>query len=482
MRRFRAAEGLRQRGKALGLCLATLVCGFCWTGSACAEGKLELRESLSDGRVFRLTGTMLAKGKVFTRATDGTAAPRPLGVEYAFDYQERRLTGIGREAQAFRTARLYQQAKAQISVGEQLTSAQLREGVRFVIASGEREGVQLFSPQAPFTFSELELLRIPGDSLAALALLPLDPVEVGEVWKPADWVLQLLVGMEAVEKTSLSCKLEGVEGNTARISLAGEIVGADRGAAAGLKVSGTLQYDLGGKFISQLQLSVEDKHSIGIVSPGLDVVAKTEFSRVLVEQPTRLTDAEIKPIPLEPQAGQLMLVFEVPDWGVRFYYDRQWHLFQHLREVAIFRLLEKGQPVTQLNLHRLPALASGVEVTARQFEADVQKAMGKYFQKVLQTEKIPTSDNKTVYRVTVLGQVERPGVATSDKGEKQATIESVPYQWIHYLALAPDGRRITLVFILEPKSGEALHNKDLSMVSGLQFFEPKKPQLQPVGE
>lgn len=463
--------------------LLLIVCLASSAGQAFAAGKVDLKEDATDARVFQVTGSLQARGKVYTRAVNGTAEARNLVVDFPFSYLERRLTGIGREAQSLRTIRYYEKAKAQITVGEQITSAQLRDGLRLVVASGQREGISLYSPTGPFTFSELELLRIPGDSAGLSALLPLETVEAGDTWKPSDWVLQMLVGVEAVEKSQLVCKLESIEAGTAKINFAGEVTGADRGAAAGLKVTGTLLYDTTAKFIREFRMDVADKHSIGIVSPGLDVNAHVVIERKVSDRPARFSDQEIKQLPLEPQAIQQLLVFEVPEWGVRFFYDRQWHLFQHLRSLAVFRLLEKGQPVTQLNLHKLSNVPAGIETSLEQFEKDVQQAMGKTFRKVLQSEKVPTADNKVIYRVEVFGQVERPVAEKSEKGDKEgkATIEQVPYQWIHYLVSAPDGRRINFVFILEPKAAALLQGRDLSLVASLQFVEPRQPQLTPVG-
>lgn len=459
------------------------LCGACVISSSVwAAGKIEIKEDATDPRTFQVTGGLDAKGKVYTRASDGKAAPRDLNVDYKFGYLERRLTGIGREAQSLRTIRYYENAKAQIAIGEQVTYAQLREGVRLVVAGGQREGVQLYCPNGPFLYSELELLRIPGDSVTLTALLPLESVEVGDTWKPSEWVLQLLVGVEAMEKSSISCKFDSLEGTTAKISFSGEITGADQGAAVGLKVNGTLQYDTAERFIRQFQMDVEDKRSIGVVSSGLEVKARVTCDRaVSPRQAPGLSDAEIKMIPLEPKPAQLYLVFEAPEWGARFHYERQWHLFQQVQDLAVFRLMEKGQPLTQLNLHRLRHTAAGVEITLDQFKSDVQKVMKDLYRETLQADSVPTQDGKSVFRVVVLGEVKRPNNQTNDKGEKTPVIEAVPYQWIHYLVTAPDGRRLTFVFILEPKTVEALQGRDLSIVAGVEFFQPKRVQVRPVG-
>src|SRR5262249_40398361 len=142
-------------------------------------------------------------------------------VDANWAYWERRLPGEGRDALAFRAVRKYEKAGAKIQVAEQTSHPLMRDSVKLIVAEGQREGLRFFSPASPLTSNELELLDTEADSLAALALLPNERVEVDEEWKPEAWVLQFLAGIEAVEKSSLTCRLESVNDDVAYVSFQG---------------------------------------------------------------------------------------------------------------------------------------------------------------------------------------------------------------------------------------------------------------------
>lgn len=425
---------------------------------AVAQERVELREDVTDARVFSVKSTFHAEGQMQTSGGGGKALALKLKVDAKLAYPERRLPGAGRDAQALRTLRHYDQVQASILVGDQSTSQRLRDEVRLMVAHGQREGVQLFSPSGPLTYGELELLRMPGDSLCLPALLPPDAVEAGDTWKPSDWVLQLLTGLEAVEKSALVCKLESLTNGTARVSLQGEISGATLGAAANIKVEGYYLYDTRAKHVTHLELTQTEKRSVGSVSPGLDLVAKVVLDRTVAVEPNRLAGADFSKLPLEPNDANQLLVFEGADWNIRFYHDRRWHLFHQTSRVAVLRFMEKGNLIAQCNINPLAPMEPGQHVAEDQFQAEVQQALGKNFQKIVQAEKVDTRDGRWIFRVTAVGQ--------SQLG---------PTEWIYYAVAAPDGRQLALVFIIEPQLVPALQNHDLSIVGGLEFLPPKKP-------
>src|SRR4029077_10232980 len=129
----------------------------------------------------------------------------------------------------------------------------------------QAEGIDLFSPSGPLKYGEVDLLRIPCDSLAALALLPVSAVELGETWKAADWSLPLLTGVESVEKGSVTCKLESANANEARIRVSGEVSGATTGAAATVRLDGRVIYDREQSLISRMELTQSEKPAVGAV-------------------------------------------------------------------------------------------------------------------------------------------------------------------------------------------------------------------------
>jgi hypothetical protein len=427
-----------------------------------AAERVALREDVADGRIRNVTVEMNVDGKLFPEP--GPDKSLKLAVEGRFDYAERRLPGTEREAASLRGIRYYKMAKAGIQAGEQTSNSALRKGQRLIVAHGQLDGIELFSPSGPLTYGELELLQVPGDSLALLGLLPDSTVEVEETWKPGDWVLPLLTGVEAIEKGDLKCKLESTAGGEAVISFRGEVTGATVGAAAFVGVEGRLVYDLGEKIISRMELTQTEKRSVGAVSPGLDVVARITLDRRVTERPVHLTDRDLANLPLEPNDVNRLLMFDAPAWNVRFYHDRRWHLFQQNSELALLRLLDKGGLIAQCNIKKLADAEPGKHVSQEQFQADIQQTLGSHFQEFVQTEKLKVRDGLFVLRVLAVGTIER---------RKEKEVELAPVQWIYYLVASADGRQLSFVFSVDPANVKELDNRDLSIVAGLEFLTPR---------
>jgi hypothetical protein len=442
--------------------LVACVAVLCAAPGIAAE-RVELREEVADARVRNVAVELNVEGKLFPEPGPDKAIK--LAVEARFKYAERRLAGTAREAASLRAVRHYNLAKAVIEAGEQTSNSALRKSQRLIVAHGQLDGIELFSPSGPLTYGELELLRIPGDSLALVGLLPDAAVEVEETWKAPDWVLPLLTGIEAVEKGELKCRLESATAEEAQITVSGDVTGAVAGAAAVLRVEGRLVYDRGQKLISRVELTQTEKRAIGAVSPGLDVVAKVTLTRQIADRPSHLTDRDLADLPLEPNDANRLLMFDAPAWNVRFYYDRVWHLFHQTSEVALLRLLDKGGLIAQCNIKRLVDAEPGKHVSLEQFQADIQETLGKHFQEIVRTERLKLKDAQYVARVIVAGTVER-------KNAKQE-LELAPVQWIYYLVASRDGRQLSFVFSVDPAQAKDLDNRDLAIVTGLEFLTPR---------
>src|SRR5690348_17331900 len=154
-----------------------------------AGNRAVLREDVADLRPRAVDVELAVSGKLYPEPDPEKAIK--LAVEARFDYTERRLAGEGPEAAALRSIRYYGQARASIQAGEQISNAEVRKPLRLVVARGQADGIELFSPSGPLTYAELELLHVPGDSLAILGLLPESSVEPEESWKARSWLLPL---------------------------------------------------------------------------------------------------------------------------------------------------------------------------------------------------------------------------------------------------------------------------------------------------
>jgi hypothetical protein len=438
-----------------------------------AAESVELREESSDVRIRSVEVELSVSGKVFP--APGPDKALKLAVEARFEYFERRLPRAGREAESLRTVRYYEQAGASIQAGEQISNTSLRNSQRLVMAHGQLDGIELFSPSGPFTYNELELLHVPGDSLAVLGLLPDTTVELEESWKAPAWVVPLVTGLEAVEKGELTCKLESLQPNVARIGFEGEIVGAAVGAATEIHVGGHLLYDRDQKLVSRVEVTQTEKRAIGAVSPGLDVVAKVNITRRVAERPARLADKDLSGLPLEPNAANRLLMLEAPAWNLRMFHDRRWHLFHQSSEVALLRLLDQGGFIAQCNIKKLPDAEPGQHVSEEQFQTDIRQTLGKRFQEIVQSEKLKLKDGLYVFRVVAVGSVDRLNADNEP--------ESSPLQWIYYLVANADGRQVSFVFSLDPRQAKELENRDLSMVAGIEFLSPRpRPRPAPAAK
>lgn len=441
--------------------LGSLLLAITFASGAAAAERIPLQEAATDQRVFNVTGHLDVAGQLQTAAGGGKAVGLKLNVDAKCSYSERRLPGSGRDAQALRSVRFYDQMRAEIQAGEQVSFSRMRDTVRLIVAHGQREGIQLFSPAGPLTYAELELLKLPADSLSVLALLTDEAVEPGDTWKPADWVLQFLTGLEAVEKSSLACKFDSLSGDVARVSFHGEIAGATLGASAVLKVDGHYLFDIDRKFLTHAELTHTVKQSVGTVSPGLDALAKVVIDRAVSANPPPIT--EKAQIPLEPNPATLLLLFDAPDWHVRFYYPRTWHQFHQASRFAVLRLLDRGNLIAQCDVHPTTTAEPGKHVSEEQFQMDIQRSLGKSFQKIIQAERLKMRDDRFVYRVTVVGEALQ-----------------VPTQWIYYLVANPDGRQLVFFFTVEAKLAETFQNRDLPIVGSLEFLPVTKKSPEPV--
>ena len=416
-----------------------------------------LEEPVTDRRPFNVSIRMTVAGEVEFALGDGKSAKQPLEVEATVGYRERRLSGTGRDAQALRSLREYDKPQARIKIGERLNFNRLRSDRRTVVAQGRREGVLLYSPAGPMNALELELLEHPGDSLAALGLLPPRAVSAGEKWAPESWVIACLTRTEAVVRSELTCRLESVTDGSARVAFAGEIEGAILGAATEIEVDGTYHYDLQKKCLTRLELTQTERRSVGTVSPGISVTARIALDRAPTPVLGRLTDALADSIPLEPDDGLLSLHLDLPG-EMRITCDRTWKLFHQTEQVTVLRMLERGSLVCQCNISRIPAVAPGRHTPVDRFEGDIRIALGDKLREFEQAGEIPAEGGRFLYRAMAVGE---------SNGE--------PMHWIYYLCAAPDGRQVSFVFTLESDLLEQLAERDVELVRSLQFLAPPRP-------
>lgn len=435
---------------------------------AADDSKIKLEESYTKDQFFEAQARVVTSGKVITTKTKDEEKSLPIQASASFRFIDRLLPPAGRDAYAFRAVRYFTLAQLETTVENHTTTSKLEDNSRFIVSSGRREGVLNYSPQSRLNSDALDLLDLPGDPLAILALLPVEAKEVGAEWSPADWAIQMLVGIDAADESKMTCKLNAANKLSAKITLKGNVKGNHLGAPATVDVTGTIIFDRRTQHVSRAQVVYHIQSDVGTIDPGSDLTVTSDFARTLLEEQDKITPAMIEAIPFDPPEEQLQVTFSVPDWGLQLHHHRDWHLISTLvdssQPVAILRLNEFGSLVAQCNLTPLLKAAVGTTVPLEQFEDDIKTSLGERFTEFGKREEVPTDDGRTIFRVEAIGQ-------TQFGGKDDKFIE-IPMIWIYYLVTHPDGRQASFVFALERPLLEQFGEKDVELVKSIKFTTP----------
>ena len=431
---------------------------------AVAADAYSLEEPDTDSRPRMTTIQVAIDGDVVTSSGGGKTLRHDLDASAAYRFTERRLSGAGQDARQFRAVRAFTQAAVRTKISDRLSESSLHPTLRIIAVNGRREGLVRYALNGLLTRDSLDLIDVPGDPLAIVALLPDREVEIGEQWKPAGWAIQMLTAVEAVEESAMTCTLASVEDGLAHVTVSGRVAGVRLGAPSNIDLEGDFEYDIDEKLITTIRLNQTEKAAIGTVTPGIDSQVQVKIERALTESDSGLTDLVLESIPLEPPAERMPLILNAAPWRFRLVHGRNWHVFhasyENTPKVVILRLLEQGSFLCQCNFSPVPSAEPGKHTPLADYEASIQQALGAQFEEFSERGRVPTEDGRKIFRVTALGNYQLP------EGDQT---KIVPMSWTYYLVAAPSGRQVSFVFAVEPKMREALANRDARLVESLLF-------------
>ncbi len=455
---------------AITLRFALLICCACrlLAGQATGADQLQsLKSPKPDGVPIQVTAKLEVGGQVkfavgsidatsaaAPASTDKKADSAPMSVVGQFSYDEQRLDDGSSLAHRL-AIRKYDDAQAVIKIANQINKPQLRDGRKLVAAVSNEKSAFLSSPNGPLTRDELELIDIPANTLILDELLPQADVEVGHRWKPSDDVLARFMCLDAVGHTEVECTLASVKDGIAEITFDGPLGGAIDGVAADIELKGRLMYDLQHQLPKSLLLAIKEERGIGHVGPGLDIVAKLKLtiapqsdSKLLTPdavQSAKLPDSDVAP-PLEYIADSK---------SFRFVYDRRWHLTRDDPDLAVMRLIDRGDLIAQCNI-------AGASVDAKkpielsEFQTDVQQALGKLFTKFQRAKESINSSGLRVLQANADG-----------------TAQDLSIHWRYYLLSDQQGRALNLIFTMETPLVDQFHDQDVPLLESVEFMDPK---------
>jgi hypothetical protein len=413
----------------------------------------ELMENPKAGDCRQIQLEMHLSGEM--RVTkDSKPMPLKMAADASHAFTERVLV-CGSNAIVQKAARVYEAAKATISIGEDRYKKTLRSERRLLVAQHQEGQTIVYSPAGPLTKEELELTSEHFDTLTLAGLLPGRPVKIGDSWKVANEVTQALCHFEGLTSQDLTCKLEEVKDNAARISFAGSAAGIDLGALAKVTIQGTYRFDRATKNLVALEWKQKDERDQGPASPATTVELTIQLKRNPIEQPESLSDVGLISVPdgLDIPPTLLNLVYQHAD-KARFElsYPRDWQPVGRIRDHVVFRLLDRGDFVAQLTITPWDKAHNTAHMAPEEFKEAMSQSPGWEQGDVVQEGEIPAENGRWIYRVSAPG-----------------TMDGINVVQNFYLVAGPGGVQIVMAFTMTPNQAEKLGTRDLVMVRGLEF-------------
>jgi hypothetical protein len=426
-------------------------------GAAAQSGeKLTLAAQHRPGELSRVELALQVGGDVNFVGDDGKGTKLPMSVVANLKYDEA-LLALDKSGRPSRSVRYYDEARAVIKIDKGGEKPALDPSRRMIVAERAGEGAcELYCPSEPLLREELDLLDVPGSSLALDGLLPKTPVALGDKWKADSAAFAPLLCLDAVAYSEVECVLDENKDGLAGVSAAGLISGAVDGISTEIQIKIKYRFDQRARRINYLAMLVKEKRAAGHIGPGLDTVAKLVVQVLPVAQSQKLTAEVARQVPPKTTPELLALGYTPPGGQFHLAYDRRWYLTNSDAKLAVMRLLDRGELVAQCNVSALPVVPK--PVTLAQFQRDVERSLDKNFGQFTAASQSINDLGYAVFRVEVQGKV-----------------SEIPIEWIYYLVQDRQGHRVSLAFTLDQARLERFAAADTAIVSAIRLTAPPTP-------
>ena len=417
-----------------------------------------LAENVQIGDCFRVQIDMKLNGELRVQKLDKTDTLE-LKADARHEYPERVLN-VGKDGVPDKTVRVYETAKATISVSGSPSERTLRNERRLCVAQRYKEEGLVYSPAGTLTRAEVDLTSEHFDSLTVVGLLPGKAVAVGDTWKIANTVAQALGGFEGVTEHTLTGKLDEIKADAAYFTVSGSTTGIDQGAIVKSEVTAKCQFDLKAKRLVAVEWTQKDKRDAGPVSPATTTTTTNTLKRMPIEQPDKLSDVAIVSVPdsFTPPATLTNIELSDPKGRYEMVHRREWHMVSATEEHQVLRLMDHGDFIAQATITPWTAADKGKHLSEDDFKAAMYESPGFELKKELQAGEVPSEQKERwVYRLSALGE-----------------LEGVEVMQNCYLLAGPNGEQVVVTFTMTPKQADKLGASDLSFVGNLDVPAAKK--------
>lgn len=420
------------------------------TSPVTADDAVALKGKSEPGRLTRVTAKLEVDGRLSVEQ-DGKPETLKLNVAGQLRYDERVLDETTARR---RSVRHYDQADAVIRIDRSSVKPTLRDDCRLIAVEEKESAMTLHSPRVPLTREELDLIDYPGSSLLLPTLLPMESVRVGTEWSHENSIWVGLLRLDAIGSNDVKSRLaELKQGTQAVVTLRGHVDGAVDGVTTEIELTGRYTFDIKHQTFVDFVLEIHEKRAASPIGPGLDVTAKLQLVVAPLASCEELTEAVLQKLPLTLRAAGDRLSYLPAESRFRLLHSRSWHVMDERPEMAILRMVDRGELVAQCNIAVPTVPKSDEPPTLQKFQADVEQALGKNFGQFVQVSTRTNDLGNLVHRVVATGQV-----------------AELPIEWHYYLVANRAGKHVILAFTMEQSLVERLADSDQEMADSLELI------------
>jgi len=418
-----------------------------------AEPTHDLQSGREPGQTDRVTVVLEVGGDVIGKV-EGKIEREKMSVVCNLLYDEKTVEVPPEADGRWQSVRFYDQATAVVKVAEDGVKLTLSPQRQLIGAEIDAETVTLFALRGPLTRDELELVDVQGNSLLLDRFLPRKPVAVGDTWKHSDTLVAALLGIERVAEADVQSTLTEVTDDVARFDMSGRVEGAIYGVTTKISVRAKYRFDLRRRRIDWFTMLVEEKRNASPVADGVDAVARLKVQIEPSAGAAELAEAVLKEVPSSATAAVTELAYASAEGGWQFTHDRRWHVYRDHPQLAVLRMMDRGELIAQCNVSSLPKLPPQKTLSLADFQEEVKKALGEGFEEFAEVGQWEEDDHRRFYQVNVRGEA-----------------SEIPIQWNYYLIVDGQGRRVVFAFTFETRLADRFQGAGRKLVRSLRFAE-----------
>ncbi|MGY8768601.1 MAG: hypothetical protein ACKVH8_09260 [Pirellulales bacterium] len=434
-----------------------LALGFVFTVTQQATAETYLMKQGEKSHSRTVKAVLEVQGNVRLNPDGKKVQEFPMTMKGNLQYDER-LLGPNHPIAAIRH---YSTTSADMTMSGKANQSSLSHSKSLIALAHKEAKVTFFTPQSHLQREEVDLINIPGNSLLVDFLLPKNKVAVSDTWTFTNEELVGLLCLDAISANDVTAKLTAVKDEIAQMELSGTVAGAIDGIATDIRLKGRVNFDLKAECITWVAIAIEEDRSISHTAPGFKVTA---VLRVLIqprEIPETLSDEKLAKFDLTPDAGKSLIELE-SQTGFRIMHEPSWHVLSETEKTTVFRMVKRGELVSQCNITRLSNLNAGEHMTIEAFQQEVQRALGDNFVQFMDAAQRVSPQKLRELRITATG-----------------ASNQLPITWVYYLLSNDLGHRYSVVFTLESGLTDKFAEADRSLISSFELLARPEPTAAP---